>query len=434
MTSASGIGSRRAALKILEQVRQGRTFEVALDRVVAMLTQPDRRLAHELAAGVLRQRTRLDRQLAPLVPRGWDSVAAELQDILRMGAYQLTALERVPPHAAVDTSVALARDSGGVRAAGFVNAVLRRLTRVEAPPDPDFSDDPSRLAERYSHPPWLVRRWMQTFGLEATENLLRWNNQHPRLVLQPARVDRAALTEAWQAAGIEVESAPYGAGIVSNRSQPAELPGYGEGHFIVQDPAHALLARFVDPPSGALIYDACAAPGGKTVALGRGPVTIAAGEVSSSRALRLAENLARAGSGREHVMVADARRPPIRRVDVVIVDAPCLGTGTFARHPDARWRVTPQALARVVQLQSELLEATADVVTPGGLLVYSTCSLEPEENHQQVDQFLLRHPEFNREPTGAVPAALLSGKGDLIIVPHEHGMDGAYGARLRRGP
>ena len=432
VTAVTGIGSRRAALRILEQVREGRPFEVALDRGVGKLSEPDRRLAHELAAGVLRQRSLLDRQLAPLVERGWDSVAAELQDILRMGAYQLTALERVPPHAAVDTSVALAKDAGGIRAAGFVNAVLRQLTRTELPAAPDPGGDPANLAARYSHPVWLVGRWLESFGPAGTEGLLRWNNSRPRLVLQPARVDRETLAAAWGAAGIQLESAPYDAGIVTQRGRPAELPGYREGHFIVQDPAHALLARFADPPIGAFIYDACAAPGGKAIALGQRPATIAAGEVSRTRALRLAQNVARAGSGREHVLVADARHPPIRPAAMVLLDTPCLGTGTFARHPDARWRVTRKALASVVQLQAELLEGSAAAVAPGGLLVYSTCSLEPEENHQQVDRFLARHPEFSREPTGAVPASLLSAEGDLMILPQRHGMDGAYGARLRR--
>jgi 16S rRNA (cytosine967-C5)-methyltransferase len=250
--------------------------------------------------------------------------------------------------------------------------------------------------------------------------------------VQPARIERETLASAWSSAGIAVESAPFEAGIITDRSRPAELPGYREGHFIVQDAAQAILARFVDPPVGAAIYDACAAPGGKTIALGRRSGTIAAGEVSLNRARRLAENLRRAGSGREHVVVADGRRPPVRPVDLVLLDAPCLGTGTFARHPDARWRVTPDNLASVVQLQAELLEGAVTAVVSGGLLVYSTCSLEPEENQQQVDRFLAAHPEFSREPTGAVPASLLSAKGDLMILPQEHGMDGAYAARLRR--
>jgi 16S rRNA (cytosine967-C5)-methyltransferase len=396
------------------------------------LPDPDRRLAHELAAGVLRQRSVLDQQLAPLVARGWDSVAAELQDILRMGAYQLTALERVPPHAAVDTSVALAKAAGGARAAGFVNAILRRLTHSERSPGTGAAGNARALAAEYSHPLWLVQRWLEVFGRPGTEDLLRWNNTRPRLILQPARAGLETMSDRWRAEGIEVQPAAFGAGLVTDRSRPVDLPGYQEGHFIVQDPAHALLVRFADPPVGAVIYDACAAPGGKTIALGRGSGTIAAGEVSRTRARRLAENLARAGSGREHVLVADATHPPVRSADLVLLDAPCLGTGTFARHPDARWRVTPEALASVVQLQAELLEGVTAVVASGGLLVYSTCSLEPEENQRQVDDFLTRHPEFRREPGGDVPPSLLSPEGDLMILPQHHGMDGAYGARLRR--
>jgi 16S rRNA (cytosine967-C5)-methyltransferase len=432
MRSATGIESRRAALSILGEVRAGRSFETALDRGVGKLDEPDRRLAHELAAGVLRQRSVLDEQLAPLVARGWDSVAAELQDILRMGAYQLTALERVPPHAAVDTSVALAKAAGGERAAGFVNAILRRLTHTERSPRAGVVGNAASLAAEYSHPLWLVQRWLGIFGHSGTEDLLRWNNTRPRLTLQPAREELTTMGHRWRSAGIEAGPAAFGAGLVTNRSRPVDLPGYQEGHFIVQDSAQALLVRFADPPEGAVIYDACAAPGGKTIALGRGAATIAAGEVSPMRARRLAENLARAGSGREHVLVADARHPPLRPMDLVLLDAPCLGTGTFARHPDARWRVTPEALASLVQLQAELLEGAAAVVAPGGVLVYSTCSLEPEENLRQVDDFLTRHPEFCREPSGAVPASLLSPEGDLAILPQHHGMDGAYGARLRR--
>lgn len=396
------------------------------------MPDPDRRLAHELAAGVLRQRSVLDQQLAPLVPRGWNSVAAELQDILRLGAYQLTALERVPAHAAVDTSVALAKDTGGARAAGFVNAVLRRLNGAKPSPAVDQDDDASSLATQYSHPPWLVRRWLESFGPQETEALLRWNNTHPRLVLQPAREEAVSLTARWQDEGIEAEAARHDAGLLTNRSRPTELPGYLEGSFIVQDPAQALLARFVDPPAGALIYDACAAPGGKTIALGRNRGIIVAGEVSPSRARRLADNLARAGSGREHTVVADARRPPVRAVDVVLLDAPCLGTGTFARHPDARWRVTAEALTDLTRLQAELLESVAPLVVKGGLLVYSTCSLEPEENQRQTERFLTDHPEFSRDPGHAVPDSLLTTQGDLMILPQHHQMDGAYAARLRR--
>jgi len=240
------------------------------------------------------------------------------------------------------------------------------------------------------------------------------------------------LAEEWRDAGIDFKAAPYEAGLVPNRRQPVQLPGYREGQFIIQDPAQALLARFADVPEKAIVYDACAAPGGKTLALGRCGARVVAGEISPLRARRLAENVARAGSGREQVVLADARHPPVRPIDVVLLDAPCLATGTFARHPDARWRVTPEALGHLESLQSELLDSTARVVAPGGLLIYATCSLEPEENHVQTERFLERHPEFQRDGGKLVPETLLSPAGDLMILPQLHGIDGAYAARLRR--
>jgi 16S rRNA (cytosine967-C5)-methyltransferase len=431
MTRSTGLQSRRAALEILTQVREGKPFQAALDRVVGKLSEDDRRLTHELAAGVLRQRSALDQQLAPLVPRDWSRVDPVLQDILRVGAYQLTRLERVPAHAAVDTSVALAKRARGVRAAGFVNAVLRQLTRSA----PDVAGPPlttaSGLASEYSHPEWLVERWLARFGLKQTETLLRWNNTTPPLVAQPARESLGRVEEDWRAAGIPVEPAPLEAGLLPGRTRPVELPGYRQGHFIIQDPAQALLTRFADPPPGATVYDACAAPGGKTIGLGRS-CRVIAGEINRHRARRLAENLARAGSGREYVVVADARQPPIRSVDLVLLDVPCTGTGTFARHPDARWRVSSEALERIARLQTELLAATADLIPPGGLLVYSTCSLEPEENELQVERFLEQHSDFRREPGTAAVTSLLSARGDLSILPQVHAMDGAYAARLRR--
>ncbi len=429
---SAGLDSRRAALTILEQVRAGKPFDVALDGALGTLAPADRRLAHELAAGVLRQRSALDSRISPLVSRGWPSVAPNIQDILRLGTYQLSGLDRVPEHAAVDTSVTLAREAGGARAAAFVNAVLRRVARGEPELGDESSDPSERLAVEHSHPVWLVRRWIQAFGIQGTEGLLRWNNTRPRLILQPARQSLESLAGRWRAAGFEVEPAPHGAGLITNESRPADLPGFAEGDFIVQDPAQALLARFVEVHSRSVVYDVCAAPGGKTIALGRLAKTLLAGEVSPARARRLGENVRRAGSGREWVVVADGRFPPVRQADVVLVDAPCLGTGTFARHPDARWRVTPEALASLEKLQGQLLTQAATVVPTGGLLVYSTCSLEPEENRTRVDRFLSGHPDFQRERSNTVSADLLTADGDLSTIPQQHGMDGAYAARLRR--
>jgi 16S rRNA (cytosine967-C5)-methyltransferase len=179
------------------------------------------------------------------------------------------------------------------------------------------------------------------------------------------------------------------------------------------------------------VYDACAAPGGKAIALGRAGRRVLAGELRLARARRLVENLARAGSGREYVVVASAAAPPCRTVDLVLLDAPCLGTGTLGRHPDARWRVGPDALRRLVEQQRLLLDSVATAVRAGGWLVYATCSLEPEENEEQVNGFLDRHPEFRRDPGDALPPQLLTAAGDLLLLPQRHGVDGAFAARLR---
>lgn len=434
MSAAEGLATRRAACAVLAQVRAGRPFDAAFDRAVKRLAAPDRRLVHELAAGVLRGQTALDARLAPLVARGWPSVAPALKEVLRLGAFQLTALDRIPAHAAVDTSVALAKETGGPRAGGFVNAVLRRLESaadtVDAPEPAATSAD--ALSRAHSHPAWLVERWLTRFGAEETAALLGWNNTRPRLVLQPARESRDALERRWREAGIDVEPAPFGAGLVTDRTRPETLPGFDEGGFHVQDPAQALLAWYADLPPGVTLYDACAAPGGKTISLGRGAGLVIAADASRPRIRRLAGNLRRAGSGREFAVVADARHPPVRPTAAVLVDAPCLGTGSFARHPDARWRVSPEALVALAERQTEVLEAAARTVAPGGLLIYSTCSIEPEENEEQVNRLLAHHPELRREPSDLFPAALLSPEGDLMILPPRHHMDGAFAARLRR--
>jgi 16S rRNA (cytosine967-C5)-methyltransferase len=284
----------------------------------------------------------------------------------------------------------------------------------------------------HSHPEWLVARWVARFGIEATAKLLAWNDARPPLVLQPARADLATLEARWREAGFEPRPAAYGAGLVTNARRPQDLPGFAEGDFLVQDPAQALLLWYADLPPDATLYDACAAPGGKSIGLGRCVARVIAADVSPGRARRLAENLRRAGSGREHAVVADALHPPVRPLPAVLLDAPCLGTGTFARHPDARHRVTPEALAELAERQAALLDEAAAIVEPGGLLLYATCSLEPEEDAEQVDRFLGRHPEFRREPPDAFPPALLDERGDLVVLPQRHGMDGAFASRLRR--
>jgi 16S rRNA (cytosine967-C5)-methyltransferase len=402
-------------------VRDGVPFDAALTQALGDLPPRDRRLAHELAAGTVRTAAVLDRALASHVARGLTRVPPDLHELLRLGSYQLTALDRVPAHAAVATSVALARERHGSRAAGFVNAVLRRVA----------AEAPRTLPGRGSHPGWLVGRWTRYFGPEETAQLLRWNDTRPRLVAQPARWTLGQLLEAWHTAGIGVTEAPYGAGLVPEISRPRDLPGYAEGGFVIQDPAQRLVMEFFALPPGVAAYDACAAPGGKSIAAGRQARLVIAGEYRRERARRLAANLARAGSGHEHVVVADALHPPVRPVNVVLLDVPCLGTGVLARHPEARWRAGAAGLDRLVEQGRAMLRAVADRVKPGGWLCFSTCSLEPEENDAQIDAFLAEDHRFRRDP-GPAPGDLMTPAGDLMTLPQRHGVDGAYAARLRR--
>jgi 16S rRNA (cytosine967-C5)-methyltransferase len=320
-----------------------------------------------------------------------------------------------------------------------VNAVLRRVAEDSAaenrvPRAEGQGPSPQSLADRYSHPLWLVERWVHRFGPEETERLLQWNNQRPELVLQPARWTLEQLEAALRDAGTETRRAPWDAGLIVPRrsSPPTALPGYREGGFVVQDPAQAMVLRFLAPSEGALVYDACAAPGGKAVGLARTAGLVVAGDRSSARARRLATNLRRASPGSAHAVVADVRAPPVRPCDIVVLDVPCLGTGVLARNPDARWRVTPEALSSLAAQAGELLGTAAEVVGAGGRLLFATCSLEPEENEDQVEAFLARDPRFRREPADSVDSTLLTPAGDLSILPQRHGLDGAFAARLRK--
>lgn len=436
---AQGVAARRAALHILRVVRQGASFESALDHALATLVGADRRLAHELAAGVLRTRAALDATVQPHVKASWDRVAEDMRDILRVGAYQLTQLTRVPPYAAVNSAVELAREAHGAKSAGFVNAVLRKVagsggngparanqgTQEPAPPrhgtEPGTARAAAALAERYSHPEWLVSRWLSRHGEERTEALLRHNNTKPALSVRPIRWERNRLRDALVAEHATVDDrADSDVLIVRDAGRVDELPGFADGAFIVQDVAQARVLRYADLADGMTVWDACAAPGGKAAALAtRCPVL--ATDLDRRRVMRLRETLARTRS-LAMVSVTDATRPPLAdvSVDAVLVDAPCSATGTIAKHPDARWRLRPDAIPRLAVQQAILLDAAARTVRPGGVLVYITCSLEPEENEDQVERFLTRHPEFRRD------------RDDLAVSPVDHGTDGAFASRLVR--
>ncbi len=420
-------------MDLLGEVGRGLRLDVAFGRAAPALSARDRGFVHEILFGTLRLRGRLDHLLARHVHGGLALLEPRVLDVLRLGAYQILYMGGVPAYAAVSESVDLA---GGRGPRGLVNAVLRAVARAgdhaELFPDPD-ADPEGFLATRGSHPRWLVRRWLARWPVEAVRALVDADNRRPWASLVPLDHTPEAAAALLAAAGIEAE--PVGRGTGALRLEPGVDPVRALETIpaIMQDPAADLVVRYADPDPGMNVADLCAAPGGKALALsGRVLYTLAA-DRSRARLGRVRDNVRRTGR-RLGLVLADGSHPPIRSVDMVLLDVPCTGTGTLARHPDARWRLDAGSVAELAEVQRVLLEAAADRVRPGGLLVYSTCTLEPEENETQVDAFLEGHPDYAIEATDAVPPEYVDGRGRLSVLPQDTGFDGAFAARMRRHP
>jgi 16S rRNA (cytosine967-C5)-methyltransferase len=390
--------ARRLALDVLARCSRGEgTLADSFAEADAdQLPARERALLHELVLGTLRRRGWLDYVLAHLADRPLHRTPAALRDVLRLGAYQLLFL-RVPAHAAVSESVALAR-SLEPRGAAFVNAVLRRLLREGPPPEPSSGTHPLEwLTSAGSLPRWLAVRWLERLGRD--EAIAR-----ARALLDPAPVflrfnprvpDARGQIEA---AGVEVRPATVPGAWEATSGRLAEPAGRGIVH--IQDEGSQLVALLAAVPG--LVLDACAAPGGKSLVLADelgGSATVVAADVSRRRLRTLLALRARWGASRLHVLAADAARPPFARpFDAVLLDAPCSGLGTLARRPDVRWRVRQADLPRHAERQGRLLEALLPLVRPGGRLVYATCSVEDEETVGVLAPFLDAHPQLTAIP------------------------------------
>lgn len=433
------IGPRTAAFRLLRETAAGEFANRAAARLFAGLEPRDRSLAREIGFGAIRLRARLDAELASLSDRPLDRLEAPVLDWLRIGLYQIREC-RIPAHAAVHETVDGLRRTVGGRATGFVNAVLRRA--AEAPPGPavfpPLEDDPvAHLMTYGSHPEWIIRRWLGRWPLATVARLVENDNRPPpvilRAVAEPGLADADGPAEVTEL--VPVEEWPRLFELRGGSLEDALRVVGG----VVQDPAAAAVVDYVGGEARGPVIDACAAPGGKAVALAGlapGARPFFAGDVSRERLERLAETKRRLGSD-VRLVAMDARRPPVRdgTAATVVLDVPCTGTGVLRRRPDARWRLEPGRLASLAALQREILEAGARLVAPGGLLVYATCSLEPEENEGQIEAFLATHPAFDRDAgdrPAVLPADVINERGDLEIFPWIRGTDGAFASRLRR--
>ena len=428
--------TRQVALDVLRDVRAGDLADRALDRLGRDLDPRDFAWTQELIYGTLRLRGRIDYLLDRLVKHGTERLEADVLDVLRLGAYQILEMGSVPPYAAISQSVELVRWAQVGRAAGLVNGVLQSLLRRSAELSfPDFASEPiEHLCAWGSHPRWLIERWLARWGGEATRALVEANNRRPELFVRPIGMDRDSAREALLGGGVQSEPLSFAPNALRVLPPATARDALQLAPTVVQDPAAGLVIDHAAVPDGSMVVDLCAAPGGKAMAIAAGGGRVLAADLSAGRLRRLAQNVERLDlADRITMVVADGRFPPFASADVVLLDAPCTGTGTLRRHPDGRWRVSPQDVTALTRLQEELLDAAAGVVAPGGVLVYSTCSLEPEENEDQVAAFLDRHPSFAREAAiGSIDPALLGPNGDLMVLPQTFGVDGAYAARLRR--
>ena len=438
--------AREVALYILYHVDTRKAFaDLLLTQSLkeGALEPRDAALVTELVNGTLRWRARLDWTLEPYVRPGLDTLPPWIRNVLRLGLYQILFLDRVPPFAAVDESVKLARRHGHAGTAGLTNAVLRRVLKERAElPDPE-KEIPERLealATAFSHPLWLVERWHRRLGDEGTRALLEADNRSPDLCLRvnTARTDRESLRVALEERGIVVEAGRWSRLSLRVKSHviPSELPGFSQGHFFIQDESETLVGELVRAEPDETVLDLCAAPGGKSTQIqeSRGDRgRLIAVDPEPKRGARIAENAARMGLSGIEVVIADGREFSLAEpVDRVLVDAPCSGLGVLGRRADARWRKTEASLRAMIPLETSLLESGARSVKPGGVLVYSVCSFEPEEGTKMVKGFLRDHPEFEQEDVAMFLPKETVTDGFLLVYPHLHGTDGAFGARLRR--
>jgi 16S rRNA (cytosine967-C5)-methyltransferase len=395
----------RAAEVLHEVFRRGAEVPALLSARADGLSPADRDLLREIVYGVLRHRAPLDAELASVSRAPLERLERNLREILEVALYQVRRLDRVPAYAAVDEAVRHARASGGERAARLVNAVLRKLASRPAP-RAGGGTSAADLARETSHPEFLVRRWVDRFGRDATCRILDADNAPSAtdLLVNPRRTDRDGLRRALAAEGVATEPSdlsPLALTVVAGN--PLGSPLLGAGHFTVQDVGAQALALLLPP--GDLLVDLAAAPGGKTfaaLALGRARRAISL-DRSFGRLLRFADNARRLGMVEAFTVAGDFLSPPLpdSRFDRVILDAPCSGTGTLRKNPEIRYRVRAADIDRIARTQVEALSAAARLLAPGGYLLYSTCSLEEEENERVVEAVLAKRSELSSAPIEA---------------------------------
>ena len=435
--------SRRVAYRVLAQAGKRGRINDHLHRELARANLDSRQKSFvtEVVLGSTRMQGLLDAQLTGCYSGRYQHLENGVKALLRLGAYQIRFMDAVPDRAAVHTTVDLARGVSLDRAAGLINAVLRKLSQT-VPPEPDIeSGSAEALAASFSHPRWLVQKWLDQWDRSEVIELMEWNNLRPTVWLR-VRDDpqsQSALETLAAGAGLTLEKHPQLPLYLAPRPSPAPLLESGpmdKGLFIVQDPSAGAVVAVVDPQPGETIIDLCAGPGGKTAALAEavGPQgQVHAFEIDPGRIDMLNQTVNRLGLDNVKLYPGDALDQALPAADKILVDVPCTGTGVLARRADLRWKRQPEQLAELCSLQQKLLDHAASALAHPALLIYATCSLEPEENWDAVGEFQKRHPEVTLAPLpDHLPAAWIDANGALNTFPPSHRVDGVFAVRLSR--
>lgn len=434
---------RERALAVLCGAERGTFADSLLEASRGEFDARDSAFILELAYGVLRNRSWLDWTLDRFSATPVSTTDIGTRNILRLGAYQLLLLDKVPASAAVNTSTELAKEFG--RKSGYVNGLLRNLERNRnALPRPAFDDPVRQLSVQYSHPEWLVRRWAARFGRERTEKLLAACNRPAPLVIRTntLRTTRDELKQTLAAEGAEARETRYSPVGLELLSLPGlnKLVAFREGRFLVQDEAAQLVGMMLAPAPGDTVLDACAAPGGKATHLAGlmgNEGSVVALDSDAGRLHRVTENSTRLGTTIVQPVTGDAAKYREDLFDKALVDAPCSGLGVLRRHPDGRWTKAEKIVAERQAVQKNILANCAALLKPGGALVYATCTTEPEENEDIVNTFIASgRGEFRiDDPRPYLPSSagpLIGPEGFFRTFPDETSMDGFFSARLIR--
>lgn len=440
------MNARETALQIINEVEhQGAYANIALAKRLSggKLTELDRRFVTELVYGTIKAKVTLDYFLQKFVSRPLKGVSPVILNILRLGVYQLVFLDKIPASAACNQSVELAKKYGHAGTVKFVNGVLRSITRQpEKLTYPDKEKQPEAyLSLAYFHPLWMMKRWLKRYGFAATEALCAANNEIPPLILRTntLKITRDQLLAEVAATGAEAEAITIVPEGIVCRHHPAlaTFSPLQNGLCQVQDISSMLVAHVLDPQPGERILDACGAPGGKTThiaALMKNQGNILAVDLYEHKLAIVRENAKRLGITIIETLEMDAVKLSTRKLppaDRVLVDAPCSGLGVLRHKPDSRWRKSPKILAELPELQLDILQSAAGCVKPGGVVVYSTCTIEPEENEMVIEKFLSQNPEFSLDCAGSYLPQPTSEK-MIQFLPHRDGQDGFFIARLQR--